>query len=230
MLAQLDNSLTDTSHELRQLDLYYGPKGELRAQGQLKYLKKLGMDTARPLILKGKSDWTRSLIQHIHWEVTKHMAGTEQVLAELCKYFWMTKGREAVQKVLRECIKCRRLHKHIVTQQMGPISDIREPTDMSYAFQFTAIDGAGPFFTKMLHRHTHQKCYLLIFICCTFCCTHLEMLTALDTESFLLAFERFIARRGRPTVLTITTELILWVGQVIFYEAGEICRVMSFIR
>ncbi len=29
MLAQRDDGLTDTSHELRELDLYYGPKGEL---------------------------------------------------------------------------------------------------------------------------------------------------------------------------------------------------------
>ncbi len=56
----------------------------------------MGMDAAIPLILKGKSDWTRSLIQHVHGEITKHMAGTEQVLAELHKCFWITKGRKAV--------------------------------------------------------------------------------------------------------------------------------------
>ncbi len=44
MLAQRDDGLTDTSRELSELDPYYGPKGELRAQGRLKYLKKLGMD------------------------------------------------------------------------------------------------------------------------------------------------------------------------------------------
>ncbi len=116
------------------------------------------------------------------------MAGTEQVLAELCKHFWITKGREAVCKVLWECVKCR-LCKHIVAQQMGPISDVRVPEEMSYAFQFTAVDAAGPFFTKMPHGHTCRKQYLLVFTCCTFRCAHLEMLTALDTESFLLAFE-----------------------------------------
>ncbi len=86
---------------------------------------------------------------------------------------------------------------------MGPISDFRVPTDTSYTFQFTAVDAAGPFFTKMPCGHTCQKRYLLVFTCCTFHCMHLEMLTALDTESFLLAFEHFIARQGRPTVLAM---------------------------
>ncbi len=45
MLAQRDDDLTDTSRELNELDPYYGPKGELRAQGRLKYLKKLGVET-----------------------------------------------------------------------------------------------------------------------------------------------------------------------------------------
>ncbi len=202
MLAQRDDDLTDSSRELSELDPYYSPKGELRAQGQLKYLKKLGVETSRPLIMKGKSEWTHTLIRHIH-ETTKHMAGTEQVLAELRKCFWITKGCKAIHKVLRECVKCRRLHKHTVTQQMGPISDIRVPDKASYAFQYTAVDAAGPFYTKMPRGHTRHKRYLLVFTCCTFRCTHLEMLTALDTESFLLAFEQFLARRGRPTVLAM---------------------------
>ncbi len=152
--------------------------------------------------MKGKSEWMRPLIRHIH-ETMRHMPGTEQVLAELRKHFWITKGCEAVHKVFRECVKCRRLRKHTVTQQMGPISDIRVPGKASYAFQYTAVDAAGPFYTKMPRGHARRKRYLLVFTCCTFRCTHLEMLTALDTESFLLAFERFIARRGRPTVLAM---------------------------
>ena len=202
MLAQRDDDLTDSSHKLSELDPYYGPKGELRAQGHLKYLKKLGVETSQSLIMKGKSEWTCSLIRHIH-ETTKHMAGTEQVLAELRKHFWITKRREAVRKVVRGCVKCRRLRKHVVSQQMGPISGIRVPSEASYAFQYTAVDAAGPFLTKMPRGHSHRKHYLLVFTCCTFRCVHLELLTALDTESFLLAFEHFLLRRGRPTVLAM---------------------------
>ncbi len=44
MLAQRDDGLTDSSRELNELDPYYGPKGELRPQGRLKYLKKLGVE------------------------------------------------------------------------------------------------------------------------------------------------------------------------------------------
>ncbi len=78
-LAQIHDGVKDTNLDLKDLDPCYGPRGELRAQGRLKYIKKLGLDTARPLILKGKCEWTRQLIQHVHGRTLKHMAGAEQV-------------------------------------------------------------------------------------------------------------------------------------------------------
>ncbi len=139
-LTQIHNGVKDTNLDLKDLDQCYGPHGELRAQGCLTYIQKLGLDTARPLILKGKSEWTRSLIQHIHGWTLKHMAGTEQVLAEIKKKFWIMNGREALCRVLRGCVKCKRLCSNTATQQMGPISEIRIPDEASYAFQYTAVN------------------------------------------------------------------------------------------
>lgn len=46
-----------------------------------------------------------------------------------------------------------------------------------------------------------QKVWICLFTCAVYRCVHLELVTALSTEAFLLALERFISRRGRPTTL-----------------------------
>ncbi len=86
---------------------------------------------------------------------------------------------------------------------MGPLSSIRVPDEDSYAFKFTAIDAAGPFLTKMPCGYARRKRYLLVFTCCTFRCVHLEVLNGLDAYSFLLAFERFLARQIRPQMVAM---------------------------
>ncbi len=79
--------------------------------------------------------------------------------------FWITQGREAVRKVLRSCVKCRRLRNKTTTQQMGPIWDIGVPDETSYAFKYTAVDAAGPFLAKMpraMETQTIPACVYLL--------------------------------------------------------------------
>ncbi len=77
------------------------------------------------------------------------------------------------------------------------------PDEDSYAFKFTAIDATGPFLTKMPRGYARRKRCLLVFRCCTFRCVHLEVLNGLDAHSFLLAFERFLARQNRPQMVAM---------------------------
>ncbi len=52
-LAQKHDDIKDTNRDLKDVDPYMGEHGELRTQGRLEYIKKLGLGTVRPLILKG---------------------------------------------------------------------------------------------------------------------------------------------------------------------------------
>jgi transposase InsO family protein len=46
-----------------------------------------------------------------------------------------------------------------------------------------------------------MKGYIAIFVCFTTKAVHIEVVTSLTTEVFVLALRRFIARRGRPNII-----------------------------
>ena len=50
----------------------------------------------------------------------------------------------------------------------------------------------------MRRGRTKVKRYGVIFTCLTLRAVHIEVASSLDTESFINALRRFIARRGQP--------------------------------
>ena len=63
-------------------------------------------------------------------------------------------------------------------------------------FEVIGTDLCGLLFLK-----NGRMCWVALFTCAVFHAIHVEPVTSLSTESFLLAFRRFIARRGRPTTV-----------------------------
>lgn len=66
-------------------------------------------------------------------------------------------------------------------------------------FYSTGMYCFGPFQIKIGRRC--EKRWGIIFKCLTTQSVHLDLLTAIDTDSFLMALRRFIARRGTPREL-----------------------------
>ena len=63
---------------------------------------------------------------------------------------------------------------------------------------FVRIDFAGPFHLRASsgRGRAHFKGYISVFVCLSTKAVHLEVVSGLDTRSFLNAFKRFISRRG----------------------------------
>jgi hypothetical protein len=146
-----------------------------------------------PVILPNKDDLTTLLIRDTHSK--NGHTGTEQVLATLRQRFWIIRGRAAVRRALSTCFLCRRQKAPLLTQQMAPVLEEQVTLD-DPPFTNTGVDLFGPFHVKY-GRGTIKR-YGCIFTCLAMRAVHLEVVHTLNTDSFLAAISRFIARRGIP--------------------------------
>jgi hypothetical protein len=80
-------------------------------------------------------------------------------------------------------------------QQMSNLPAERLTPDKP-PFCYVGVDYFGPLSVK--HKRSLEKRYGCLFTCLTTQAVHLEVAHSLDTESFLCAVSRFIARRGFP--------------------------------
>ena len=77
---------------------------------------------------------------------------------------------------------------------------IPNPRDMNsiVAYKNTGIDYAGPFITQQGRGKSRMKRWICLFTCLQCIAVHIEIVFSLTTESFLLAFERFISQNAQP--------------------------------
>ncbi|XP_048486013.1 uncharacterized protein LOC125490547 [Plutella xylostella] len=89
-----------------------------------------------------------------------------------------------------------------MTNIMGNLPVERVMPD--FPFATVGTDFAGPFLiTDRKGRGCKiTKCYLCIFICFNYKCIHLEAVSELSKDAFILALKRFIARRGLPKLIS----------------------------
>ncbi|XP_047020735.1 uncharacterized protein LOC124630779 [Helicoverpa zea] len=81
---------------------------------------------------------------------------------------------------------------------MGDLPAVR--TDCSFAFSSCGVDFAGPFRISSRKGRGNRitKSYLCLFVCLTTKAVHLEVVSDLTSEAFILCIRRFVARRGKP--------------------------------
>lgn len=98
-------------------------------------------------------------------------------------------------------VKCFRTKPKINNPFMGSLP--QERLVQNSPFTITGVDYAGPIFIRdNIGRGCKTiKGYISLFVCFSTRAIHLELVTQLTTEAFLAALRRFIARRGKPTVI-----------------------------
>ena len=70
----------------------------------------------------------------------------------------------------------------------------------SRCFAYCGVDFDGPFDIKLTAKLTAKR-YLCLFTRESTRAVHLEIAYSLDTASFLNAFSRMVARRGKPVLM-----------------------------
>ena len=179
-------------NSLQKLSPFQSEDGTIRVGGRLNK-GDLHFQTKHPLILPARHHVTDLVILHYH-AMTGH-AGIERVLAETRRKFWIVKGRATVRRVLSKCITCKKLRAQPVSQFMGDLPKDRITPDEA-PFTRVGVDYFGPFLVK--RARSELKRYGCIFTCLATRAIHIEVSHTLETDSFINALQRFIARRGEP--------------------------------
>ena len=96
---------------------------------------------------------------------------------------------------VKRCLICRRARVKAGQQISAPLP--KDRINEAQAFEITGVDFAGPIYVKP----DNKKAYIALFTCAVTRAVHLELVSDLTTDAFLLALKRFIARRGICSVI-----------------------------
>ncbi|GFW46955.1 integrase catalytic domain-containing protein [Trichonephila clavipes] len=144
-----------------------------------------------PIILPSNHQVVKALIIYKHVQLGH--AGVQMLMYTLRESYWILKGRKTIKEVIKTCIICKRFNAKPISVSEGllPQDRVRDTA----VFEIIGLDLAGPLILK-----NGEQNWILILTCALYRAIHLELLTSVSTESFLLGL-RFIARRGRPSVI-----------------------------
>ncbi|GBM23817.1 hypothetical protein AVEN_91151-1 [Araneus ventricosus] len=101
-----------------------------------------------------------------------------------------------LEELFKSCVICKRYSPIKLKCVTAPLPE--NMTLDATVFQITGIDTAGPLFLKGI-----QKVWVLLFTCAVYRAVHLELMSGISTEAFLMALRRFVARRGIPQFILI---------------------------
>ena len=180
----------------RQLKLYLDENGLLRCAGRIQNAP-VEEQTKYPLLLPTQHSLTTLIINDAHEQT--HHAGVNSTIAKIQLKYWIPRIRQCVKSKLRRCFECTRISgRPYSAPDPPPLPKVRVNYD--YPFSVTGVDFTGALITKGQHNEL-SKTYICLFTCAATRAVHLEIVTDLSEESFLLAFKRFTARRSVPKIM-----------------------------
>ena len=183
-------------HKLVKLSPFIDKDGLLRVGGRLR-LAHLSEAVKHPLLLPSNDPLTAALLLHYH-KKTLHQGRhiTHGAIREAG--YHIECGRKVINRLLNNCVTCRRLRAQCETPQMADLPLER----MTPTPPFTAV-GLDVFGFFMLANGPRtrknaslRKCWVLLCTCLASRAVHLEILPSMDTPTFINAFKRFTALRG----------------------------------
>lgn len=166
--------------------------GLLKIDGRLRYGEEIEDDTKNPIILDPHHPLTKLYIQHYH---SKTHEGSQSVMCEMRRKFWILKGRWNIKKVCRTCPRCRFMKGKPKAPKMAPLPSYRLSRPIR-PFTICGLDYFGPLMITIGRKR--DKRYGALFTCLSTRAIHIEIAASLTTDSAIMALQRMICRRGPP--------------------------------
>lgn len=126
--------------------------------------------------------------------------GVAATLLRTRKKAWIVQGRRTAQKVVNNCVTCRKQKGKMCQQMMSDLPP--ERSQRANPFAYTTLDLFGPFEIKdAVKKRTGKKVWGIVFCCMVSRAVHADLVDDQSSESFLQAYSRFVALRGHRTRL-----------------------------
>ena len=149
-----------------------------------------------PYLLPAKHHFTDLVIYFTH--NTQLHAGVNGTLTAIRQNYWIPSARQVIKRLLRKCVTCRKVIAKPY-QPPDPPPLVMERTQMTQPFQVTGVDFTGALYVR--GSEGEIKVYVCLFTCAVTRAVHLEVVTDLSVETFLLALRRFSGRRSTPKTM-----------------------------
>ena len=179
------------------LDKACGLRSALKGNKPVKHGGTWALETRVPgrtlLIVPPQHVITPVLVRKLH--TRSGHAGCKYLQSLMQTRFWIPQGQAVVKRILDGCIICKRRNARQGSQQMAPLPEVRTKPGWG-AFEAVGLDFFGPFYVR--ERRKTMKRFACIFTCMKSRAVHIELTEVRSTDSFMMALQRFIARRGQP--------------------------------
>ena len=190
--ALMNGKAVPKTSSLAQLTPFIGPDGLIRVKGRLQF-SSLAYDEKHPIILP-KGHIAELLVRFQH-KFLNH-AGVHTVITALRDTYLILGPRRIAKRIKRECCFCQKQDAQACNQPMAPLPEFR--ATQSSPFTVVGVDYAGPLYCEDFPK---IKFYICLFTCAVIRAVHLELTDSLSTPNFILAFKRFVGRRGLPAII-----------------------------
>lgn len=166
--------------------------GVIRVGGRL-HNSPIGQEAKHPVILPKEHHVSALIIHHYHL-ISGH-SGVEHTLSLIRLKYWITQARVSIRRMLSSCFNCKRRQAPVSQQKMASLPEDRvNPSE--HSFSYVDVDCFG--LLEVRRGRNMVKRYGVLFTCLSIRAIHIEVVHSLNTDSFVNALRRFIARRGPP--------------------------------
>ena len=190
----LNKKVLSTKSNLLKLQPFIDEKSKcLRLGGRLKH-SNISEFEKHPYILPENSHFSKLIVKAYHLRGLH--SGTQLTISLMREKYWVIHARQMVKRTISNCHTCVRHRGQRMNQLMGNLPSPR--INSSEVFLHVGVDYAGPIQIRSTPGRGFKstKGYIAVFVCMCTKAVHLEVVSGLDTRSFINAFIRFTSRRG----------------------------------
>ena len=183
---------------VKNLDLFLDGRGIIRSRGRIGKARMFDFEVVNPILLAKNHALTTLVIEFYH-KRSKHLGVQTTMNTVRLNVFWIPKMRQCIKNVLNNCITCKKLNN--LSYHYPKMTNLpKHRVNFIKPYMHTGVDFTGHLFVKNEFGE-NSKMYLLIFTCLNVRAVHIELVTDMSAQSFVLAFLKFVNLYGVPSYL-----------------------------